>query len=145
MKALTRLFQPLSLPTSGSTALLLLRLIAGSAFMIHGWGKMQAPFAWMGPDAPVPGLFQFLATLSEFGGGLAWILGLLTPLGSLGIWFTMTTAVCTHFLVFKDPFVSLAGARSAELPSVFWAVSLVLMFVGPGRFSLDMKIFGARR
>lgn len=38
-----------------SFALLFLRLIAGTAFIMHGWGKIQNPMAWMGPDAPVPG------------------------------------------------------------------------------------------
>jgi hypothetical protein len=30
----------------------------------------------MGTGSPVPGLFQLLAAISEFGGGIAWILGL---------------------------------------------------------------------
>ena len=63
------------------TALLLLRIVAGVAFMLHGWGKIQHPFSWMGPD--MPGFLQALAALSEFGGGAAWALGLLTPLASI--------------------------------------------------------------
>ncbi|PWB78822.1 MAG: DoxX family protein, partial [Holophagae bacterium] len=73
----------------GDLALLLVRVVAGFAFMLHGWGKIQNAFGWMGPDAFAPGIFQALAALSEFGGGLAWILGLLTPLASLGIACTM--------------------------------------------------------
>src|SRR5687768_2479580 len=73
-------------------ALLLLRLCAGLAFMFHGWGKITNPFGWMGPDAPVPSVLLGLAALSEFGGGLAWVLGLLTPLASAGIFFTMAVA-----------------------------------------------------
>ena len=30
-----------------SIALLILRLIAGIAFLYHGWGKIQTPFSWM--------------------------------------------------------------------------------------------------
>ncbi|HSN54816.1 MAG TPA: DoxX family membrane protein, partial [Candidatus Sulfomarinibacteraceae bacterium] len=48
-------------------ALLLLRLVAGLAFMFHGWGKIQNPFGWMGPDGFAPGFLQGLAALSEFG------------------------------------------------------------------------------
>src|SRR6218665_1102626 len=75
-----------------ATALLLLRLMAGIALMSHGFGKIQAPFSWMGPDAPIPGFLLFLAALSEFGGGLALVLGLLVPLASFGIICTMAVA-----------------------------------------------------
>lgn len=142
---LKKCFQPLALPLSSSSALLLLRLVVGAAFVIHGWGKMQAgPFGWMGPDAPVPGALQFLAALSEFGGGIAWILGLLVPLASLGIGFTMATAVCTHMFVMKDPFVNLTGGHGYELPLTYFCVAVTLLLMGPGKFSLDAKLFSER-
>lgn len=122
-------------------ALLLLRLIGGVAFTLHGWGKIQAPFSWMGPEAPVPGVLQGLAALSEFGGGLAWIVGLLTPLASLGILLTMTVAALFH-IGKGDPFV---GQPSWELAGVYWTIALLLILVGPGRLSIDAQIFGAAR
>src|ERR1044071_3379761 len=79
MSVIDRLFSR-SVTGKGAIGLLLIRLVVGSAFMLHGWGKIQHPFSWMGPESPVPGFFQLLAAISEFGGGLAWILGLLTPL-----------------------------------------------------------------
>lgn len=128
-----------------SMALLVLRVIAGLAFMFHGWGKMQAPFSWMGPDAPVPGFLQFLAAFSEFGGGLAWILGAITPLASLGIAITMAVATCMHMFVMKDPFVASGPGQGSYEPAIIYlCVSLVLMTVGPGKYSLDRKIFGER-
>ena len=145
MANVKRFFLVPSRKQSESTALLLLRLVAGAAFMIHGWGKIQTPFGWMGPSAPVPGFFQFLAALSEFGGGLAWILGLLTPLASLGIAFTMAVAVSTHAFVLKDPFVNPTGGSSYELASVYFTVAILLILIGPGKFSLDSKLFGERR
>lgn len=138
-------FKPASLPCGASYALLFLRCVAGVAFMIHGWGKMQAPMTWMGPDAAVPGIFQFLAAFSEFGGGLAWILGLLTPLASLGMAITMVVATGLHMLVLKDPFVNTSGGASYELALIFLAISLVFIFVGPGKISIDAKIFGERK
>ena len=60
--------------------LLLIRLVMGYAFILHGWGKIQNPMGWMGPDATVPGVLQLLAAVSEFGGGIALIIGLLTRL-----------------------------------------------------------------
>jgi len=32
-------------------ALLVIRLVAGVAFMMHGFEKIQNPFGWMGPDS----------------------------------------------------------------------------------------------
>ena len=138
-------FQITSYTNFQSTALLLLRLIAGCAFAIHGWGKMQNPMSWMGPGAPVPGFFQLLASISEFCGGLGLILGFLTPLASIGIACTMTVAVLMVSLAMKAPFVSPNGGMSFELPLVFWGVAILFLAVGPGKFSLDSKVFGKKR
>jgi len=142
---LKRVVQPVPHPAFPSAVLLVLRLVAGTAFIIHGWQKIQTPFSWMGPQSTVPALFQFLAALSEFGGGIAWILGLLTPLAALGIGCTMTVAVFMHSMVLHDPFVSLAGGRSYELASSYLCIALLLLALGPGRFSVDAKIFGELR
>jgi putative oxidoreductase len=125
-------------------ALVLVRVVAGFAFMLHGWGKIQNPFGWMGPDAFAPGIFQALAALSEFGGGLAWILGLLTPLASLGVASTMAVAFSFHAVVRGDPFVSMTGGPSFELAAVYFCIALLLLAFGPGRVSLDRRLFGPR-
>jgi len=128
-----------------SSALLFLRVVAGLAFIFHGWGKMQNPMAWMGPEAPVPGFLQFLAAFSEFGGGIAWILGLLTPLFSLGLMITMMVAAGMHKFAMKDPFVASGpGQSSYELAAVYLAIAILFLAVGPGKFSVDAKIFGNR-
>ena len=125
-------------------ALLLLRVVTGAAFMFHGWTKIQNPFGWMGPEGFAPAPFQALAALSEFGGGLGWILGLLTPLASLGILCTMTVAASMHLFVRGDPFVSATGGPAAEQASVYVTIALLLIALGPGRYSLDRLIFGSR-
>lgn len=130
--------------SQADAALLLVRLVGGSAFVFHGWGKIQNPFQWMGPDASVPGILQALAALSEFGGGLAWILGLLTPLASLGIACTMAVAVFKHAVSWGHPFVATGGGPAYELALVYFSVSMVLIALGPGRLSLDRRIFGPR-
>jgi putative oxidoreductase len=137
-------FKPLHLPIRVSLGLLALRLVSGLAFMHHGYGKIQNPFGWMGPEAGISGAFQALAALSEFGGGLAWILGLLTPLASLGLACTMTVAVRLHAVVLGDPFVSKGAGGSYELASVYLCVATLLLLAGPGRFSLDRVLFGKR-
>ncbi len=125
-------------------ALLLIRLIVGIAFMIHGWGMIQHPFDWMPAGAPVPPFFQLLAAISEFFGGAALALGLLARLGSLGIAITMLVAVATHAFALKDPFVNTGGGSSYELAAVYFSIALFFVLNGPGQFSLDRKIFGVR-
>ncbi len=113
--------------------------------MFHGYGKIQNPFGWMGPDAKIPGIFQGLAAISEFGGGLAWVLGLVTPLACLGIACTMAVATWTHAMVLHDPFVAKGpGERAYEPALVYFSVALLLLLAGPGRFSLDRLLFGVR-
>jgi putative oxidoreductase len=136
--------KPLSHSRPASAALLLLRLIAGSAFVIHGWAKMHHPASWGGPNSPFPGFLQFLAAISEFFGGIAWIVGLVTPFASLGIGFTMAVAVETLLLSWRLPFVSQKGGPSYELAAAYLAISAVLLALGPGKYSLDSLIFGER-
>lgn len=132
-------------PMPAQLALLLLRVVAGVAFMMHGWGKIQNPFGWMGPGAFAPAPFQALAALAEFGGGLAWVLGLLTPVASLGILCTMTVAVTLHAVMNGDPFVSMTGGPAYELAAVYFAIALLFLAFGPGALSVDRLLFGTRR
>ena len=137
--------RPPNVPDRVSAGLLILRLVAGLAFMFHGWGKIQTPMSWMGPDSGTPGILQALAAISEFGGGLAWMLGLLTPLGSLGILCTMAVATHLHAIKMGDPFVASAPGQGAyEQASVYFCMALLFLLAGPGRFSLDRVIFGRR-
>lgn len=136
-------FKAVNLAKCSSTGLLLLRIVAGTAMIIHGWGKIQAPMSWMGPEAPVPGIFQFLAAFSEFGGGIAWILGFLTPLASLGMAITMVVATYTHAVVMGDPFVS-TGKGSYELALLYFVISILFIMTGPGKWSIDSKLFGEK-
>jgi putative oxidoreductase len=128
-----------------SSGLLVLRAVAGLAFMFHGYGKIQSPFTWMGPDANVPGVFQALAAVAEFCGGLGWILGLLTPIASFGLACTMAVATWTHASLRGDPFVASApGAGSFEPALVYFCTALLFLLAGPGRYSVDQALFGHR-
>ena len=138
-----KLFAIRSHPLPTDLSLLVLRVVAGAAFLYHGWPKIHDPFGWMPPEAGMPGVLQALAAVAEFGGGLAWILGLVTSLASLGLAITMAVAVYKHAIAWGDPFVSMEGG-SWELAAVYLGVALVLMTVGPGRFSLDGHFAGRK-
>lgn len=126
-----------------SVGLLTVRIIFGTALMMHGLPKIRNAFGWMGPDAPVPGFLQALAALAEFGGGLAWIAGLLTPLASLGVLVTMIAGLAMVHIRMGHPFVSASGGPSMELALLYLGVSVLLLLAGPGRFSVDSTL--ARR
>ncbi len=124
-----------------SLALLVLRIVMGVAFIIHGWGKIQTPFSWMPEQAGIPGFLQLLAAVSEFGGGIALLIGLLTRVAMSGLAFTMLVAVYMHAIVMKDPFVNMQGGSSYELALVYLASAVLFLIAGPGKLSLDHKIF----
>lgn len=140
----SKIFAIRNQPVEVDLVLLLIRLVCGYAFVLHGWGKIQSPLNWMGKESSIPGIFQSLAAISEFGGGIALISGFLTRLGAFGIGCTMAVAVYMHRFVMGDPFVNLAGGRSYEPASVYLLIVLLLVISGPGRFSLDRKIFGLK-
>ena len=125
----------------GSAGLFLLRLVMGTAFILHGWPKIQNPLGWMGPEASVPAVLQALAALAEFAGGMALIVGLFTRLAALGIATNMVVALAIVHLPHGDPFVSKAGGRSYELAAIYLACAVVFLLLGPGRFSLDALLF----
>ncbi len=129
----------------GSAGLLILRLVVGAAFLLHGWPKIQAPMSWMPKEAPVPGLMQAAAAVSEFGGGIALILGVLTPLACLGLAATMGFAITMVHMKAGHPFVAAQGGPSYELAAAYLACVVLLLLTGPGRFSLDSTLFGRRR
>lgn len=129
-------------PLDIDIVLLLIRMVCGYTFILHGWGKIQDPFHWAGDQSPFPTFLLGLAALSEFGGGLAWVAGLLTRLAAFGIACTMIVAVYMHSIIMGDPLVSLTGGRAFELAAVYFLIALLLLIAGPGRFSLDRKLFG---
>ena len=122
-------------------ALLLIRIAVGPAFIITGHGKITDPTGWMGPDAPFPGFLLALAAISEFCGGIALILGLVTRLAAFGIGCTMAVATYTH-ISGGDPYVNMTGGTDYKIALTYLLIALLFLINGPGRFSLDRLIFG---
>lgn len=134
----------------GSTALgrhpdigpLLLRSGVGIVFVVHGWQKLDAgpdQFAGMldGLGVPAPLLMAWMTTVAEGVGGTMLILGVLTRLAVLPLLGVLTGAIT---LVKTDVGFIVADAPGAELDTALLAGLLCLLFLGPGRFSVDAAI-----
>jgi putative oxidoreductase len=121
--------------------ILIARVVFGAGLMMHGWGKIQAPFSW-NKSGDVPGVLQALAALGEFGGGAGILLGFLTPLSCLGVLGTMFGAWWISHR--GDPWIN-PGSRSFELASLYFAFALALIFTGPGRLALDALIWNRKK
>lgn len=137
-----RLMYPPGLNLSASLGLLLLRLVVGTAFLLHGWLKIRDPMHWMGNA--MPGVLQLAAVVSEVGGGIALILGLLTRPFSLSLMVTMFVAVFMVHMAQGHRFVSREGP-TYELAATYLACTTLLFLMGPGWLSLDAVVFGKRR
>ncbi len=124
--------------------LLLARVGLGVMFMLHGWPKITGgPEKWeklggamstFGIDfAPV--FWGFMAAFAEFGGGLLLAVGFMSR-GALALLvITMIVATLKH-VAGGDAFGK--WSHAAEAAIMFTA----LFLTGPGRFSLDAKLFG---
>ncbi|APX02097.1 DoxX family protein [Arthrobacter sp. QXT-31] len=130
--------------TLTTTALTVLRVIAGFLFAAHGWQKFneftiagtQASFAKMGvPAAEIAA--PAVATL-ELVGGIALILGVLTRVFAALLALNMLGA---FFLVHASAGV-FVGNGGYELVLLLAAGALAIALAGAGRFSADAAMFG---
>lgn len=127
-------------------ALLVLRVVTGSLLAGHGAQKLFGSFEGPGIEGTgqmmesmglEPGKqWAALAGASEFGGGALTALGLLNPLGPLGVIGAMLMAWEKAHK--GNPIWAMEGG--AELPLTNIAVVTAIMLSGPGRYSLDRAL-----
>lgn len=121
-------------------ALLLLRVVVGIAFVLHGGPKMAHAATWMNamPVHP-PAFLQEAAAVAEFFGGMLLIVGFATRVAAALIAVDMIVAIAVVHLPDHAPLVTSHG-ESMELPFVYLFGTVALIFAGPGRWSLDAFI-----
>ena len=120
-----------------ATALLLVRLAVGMAFVAHGAPKIAHPTTWMDDAAfHPPAALQCLAAVAEYFGGAALIAGVGTRLAALLIGGDMLVAILAVHLPAHTPIISSHG-ESMELPLLYGVCALALILTGPGRWSID--------
>lgn len=123
--------------------LLALRLVFGAALVVHSLPKIQNPMHWMDqmPNAAPP-ILQAAAAAFEFGGGIALIVGLLTP-------FVVLVGLINFFTAYWTQSRELAwiapGKPNFELISLYFTVMLTLLLTGPGKVSVDAMLFGKKK
>lgn len=137
-----RLF-PLWVLDPGALGLLVLRIVVGSALMLHGYPKLVIATNWMGPDTQIPGWLQAMSAIAEFGGGFCVIVGFMTPLVCLALIVNFMYALFLVHFAHRDPFVLPAGEQgtSYELALVYLATMIMYLMVGPGIHSIDAALF----
>ncbi len=132
-----------SIGTQGHAGLLALRIGIGILFIIHGYGKVTGgPQAWaeLGQATTyvgisfLPKFFGFMASISEFLGGILLIAGLFTRVAATLMLITMLVAVAKHA----------AGGESFYHPLTNALVFLAFTLTGPGRYSVDRILRGKR-
>jgi len=143
--------QPIELNYLASLGILPLRLMGGLGLVMHGIPKLAHATTWMEGSGltAAPGYMQAMAAVIQVFGGACIFLGLLTPAASLGIFTVMVVAVFKR-LEAGQYFITMTGAgtgdsASFELAALYICLCLLMLTTGPGRFSLDAKLFGHRK
>jgi len=134
---------------SSQQADLILRIALGAVFFAHGAQKLLGWFGgygWTGTVGflnqalGIPTTLAGLAILTEFFGGIAIILGLLTRPAALGLAVTMLFAAFKVHLA-NGFFLDLKGpADGVEYVLVLFLLSLYFVVKGAGRISVDKVI-----
>jgi putative oxidoreductase len=127
---------------------LVLRIAVGLLFVNAGWGKITNPDMWPQLGSSMgnlgisfaPSFWGFMAAISEFGGGICLILGLLVRPASTFMAFTMLVALTVVWP--QGPMTQEAMGKA--MPALLCLIIFVsLMLTGPGKCSLDAKVSGA--
>lgn len=122
--------------------LLIIRIGLGFMFILHGYPKMfGGPDMWVEVGSAMqflgmdfaPMFFGFMAGVTEFFGGIFLLFGLFFTPSLIFLFMVMVVATIKH-LGAGDEFIYYS--HSIEMAIVFMG----LLFIGPGKYSLDRKL-----
>jgi len=125
-----------------SSGLLVLRVVVGLVFFMHGWQKLidngigatQQGFDAMG--APLPGITAVIVTFVELIGGAMLIAGFLTRI--VGILLTINMVAAMLIVHVENGFFAANGGY--ELVFLLAGGALALVIAGPGAYSADAMV-----
>jgi putative oxidoreductase len=116
-------------------ALLALRLTLGAVMIGHGWQKVNGNlhgFAGTVAGMGMPAWLGYVASFTEFIGGILVVAGLFTRCVAFAILIDMSVAIIkVHW---KHGFM---GNGGFEFPLALWTIAFALIFLGAGPISLD--------
>jgi putative oxidoreductase len=139
----------LHIQDSLSIALVLLRVVLGVVFFMHGSQKVLGWFGGYGLKGTVgflksalqiPTPLGYAAAFAEFLGGIALILGLLTQVAALFIFVTMLVATIKIHVpagFFLNNAHDPKKGDGYEFTLTLAVIALVLVILGGGSYSLD--------
>ncbi|MBP2079846.1 DoxX family protein [Oceanobacillus polygoni] len=122
--------------TKNEVGSVILRIVLGITFFIHGLDKFQAGIgniAGYFDSLGIPGFLAYIVALIELVGGIALILGIGTKIISALIAIIMLGAIFTAKL-------SLGFLDGYELDTALLAISIYLILADRTPFSLDHQI-----
>lgn len=129
-------------------ALLALRATTGGYLALHGVSKLRGgveKFAGGLAEKgfPMPSVMAWCATLAELVGGLLLLVGFATRPASASLGVTMLVALLSyHAHQIKQ--LGTGGGVGFEYPSLLFVVTLFFAVSGPGKLSIDQRVFGGR-
>jgi putative oxidoreductase len=139
-----RRLAPATTSPAVDVAALVMRAIIGPIMAYHGWKKIDGGVGNFAKyiatlDIPAPELVARLVVTIELAGGIFLLLGLLTRLWALLLAGQMISIV---FMVKWEAGLTGPPGQGGgyELDLAIAACALGLLFIGPGRFSLDQLL-----
>lgn len=118
------------------------RIITGLLMIYHGYEvfddeKMKVYFGWdVFQKLPAPVLMIFIGKIVELVAGILLVIGLFTRIGALLLVFVM---IYITFFIGQGKFW-----YEDQHPFLFILLSLIFLFIGGGRFSLDHILFSSK-
>jgi putative oxidoreductase len=116
-------------------ALLVMRLILGVIFVVHGYHKVFGGLhhhVQFVQSLGLPGWTAYLSAFAEFFGGLFVLIGLFTRAAAFAICVDMAVAIAKIHV-----HNGLTGNGGMEFPLALAALSFALIFFGSGPIALD--------
>ncbi len=123
--------------------LLALRLVLGAILFVHGKPKVFGGMPHMIDlvhSIGFPAVFAYLASYTEFLGGILLIAGLLTRCVSIAIVIEMTVIITK--VLWHNGFTGMQN--NYQFPLALGAMAFALIWFGAGPISLD-RLFGGKR
>jgi putative oxidoreductase len=133
--------------TTADIGIFVLRLALGIIFIAHGGQKL---FGWFGGNGlaatvqgftsgmGIPAPLAYLAIFTEFFGGVAVVIGLLSRLAAAGLAFTMVVAAVKVHMANGFFLATGPGQQNGfEYNLALFAMALAVVLAGPGRIALS--------